>query len=217
MGSQTPPRWLKLRRQDDVVRQRQGVQLLCGVDEVGRGPLAGPVVAAAVILSPRARLPGLDDSKVLDSGIRSILAGRIRQIAVAVGWSFVGPRTIEKINIHHASLLAMRRSVIRLATKTNPEYLLVDGKHVIPEVYWEQEALVEGDSHSLAVAAASVVAKCARDGFMERLARLYPAYGFASHKGYATKEHLEALDQHGPCPWHRFSYAPVRQPSLALG
>jgi ribonuclease HII len=214
MVGKTSRRWLKLRRYDDGVRSRLNIQALCGVDEAGRGPLAGPVVAAAVILPERAKLSGLDDSKVLDATLRADLADLIRRTATGVAWSCVGPRVIEKLNIHRATLLAMRRSVVRLASRCLPEYLLIDGQHTVPDVYWEQEAVVDGDATSLAIAAASVVAKTIRDGFMTRLDRVYPVYGFARHKGYATPEHLAALDTHGPCPWHRFTFSPVRQPEL---
>lgn len=214
MAARSSSRWLKLRRHDDGVRARREIQSLCGVDEAGRGPLAGPVVAAAVILPARAKLSGLDDSKVLDPTLRADLADRIRRTATGVAWSCIGPRTIERLNIHHATLLAMRRAVIRLATRCMPEYLLIDGRHTVPEVYWEQEAVVGGDSTSLAIAAASVIAKTIRDSFMERLDHEYPAYGFARHKGYGTPEHLDALDTYGPCPWHRFTFSPVRQPEL---
>jgi ribonuclease HII len=207
-------RWLKLRRYDDETRTRLGIKSLCGVDEAGRGPLAGPVVAAAVVLPPRVKLSGLDDSKVLDPELRYELAARIRGHASAIGWAVMGPRAIEKLNIHHATLLGMQRAVVRLGSHWMPEYLLIDGRHTIPDVYWEQEALIDGDATSLSIAAASVIAKTIRDRFMERLDRVYPAYGFARHKGYATPEHLAALDSHGPCPWHRFTFSPVRQPSL---
>jgi ribonuclease HII len=214
MVGQASRRWLKLRRHDDGVRNRLGISSLCGVDEAGRGPLAGPVVAAAVVLPARAKLSGLDDSKVLDPTLRDDLARLIRRTAKAVAWSCVGPRGIERLNIHHATLLAMRRSVIRLAGRHLPEYLLIDGRHTVPDVYWEQEAVIDGDATSLSIAAASVVAKTIRDRFMERLDHEYPAYGFVRHKGYATPEHLKALDTHGPCPWHRFTFSPVRQPEL---
>jgi ribonuclease HII len=207
-------RWLKLRRHDDEVRSRRGVKSVCGVDEAGRGPLAGPVVAAAVVLPARIRLPGLDDSKVLEPELRTELAERIRRTATAVAWSCIGPRIIEKINIHHATLLAMQRAVVRLAARWIPEYLLIDGQHTIPDLYWDQEAVVDGDAKSLSVAAASVVAKSIRDRIMERIDHDYPVYGFARHKGYATPEHMAALETAGPCPWHRFTYSPIRQPML---
>lgn len=214
MAGRSSRRWLTLRRFDEGIRSRRDLTLLCGVDEVGRGPLAGPVVAAAVVLPARVRLPGLDDSKVLEPIMRSDLALRIRRLADAVSWSFVGPRRIDRINILRASLLAMRRSLQRLAPRLTPDYILVDGNIAVPGISWQQETVIGGDGKSLAIAAASVVAKCLRDAFMARLDREFPLYGFGRNKGYATRDHLEALDKHGPCPWHRFTYAPVRQSEL---
>ena len=214
MESRSGGRWEDLRRHDSRLRRRFRVSHLGGVDEAGRGPLAGPVVAAAVVLPPRAHLPGLDDSKVLDPDVRNELALAVRARAVAVGWSIVGPRTIERLNILRATDLAMRRAVGRLSRRASPELLLVDGHRTIPDTPWTQEAVVDGDAKSLAVAAASVIAKTVRDRIMDRLDRYYPQYGFARHKGYGTPEHLEALEAHGPCPWHRYSFAPVRQPEL---
>jgi ribonuclease HII len=209
MVSRASRRWLVLRRFDDEVRARAGVEALCGADEVGRGPLAGPLVAAAVCLARGAKLPGLDDSKALDPERRRELARLVRQTAVGVAWAFVGPRAVDLLNTHRASLLAMRRSVRRLAARVPVGYALIDGPHAVPDLPCAQQAVVDGDARSLAVAAASVVAKCLRDRFMERLALEFPQYGFERHKGYGTAEHLGALAEHGPCPWHRFSFAPV--------
>lgn len=214
MESRSKGRWEDLRRHDSRCRSRHQIAHLCGVDEAGRGPLAGPVVAAAVILTPRVHLPGLDDSKVLEPEARQELAEAVRARAHALGWSIVGPRTIERLNILRATDLAMRRAVFRLSRRTAPEVVLIDGHRTIPGVLYPQEAIVDGDAKSLAVAAASVIAKTVRDRIMDQLDRYYPQYGFARHKGYGTPEHLEALEAHGPCPWHRFSFAPVRQPEL---
>jgi ribonuclease HII len=211
MGSR---RWLTLRRFDDHARDRASVETMCGADEVGRGPLAGPLVAAAVCLPRDIKLPGLDDSKAMTPEAREILDERVRRTAVAVGWAVIGPRAVDRLNTHHASLLAMRRALTRLSRRSPVEHVLIDGMHRLPDLPWPQEAVISGDARSLAVAAASVVAKCLRDRFMRRLAFDYPQYGFERHKGYATREHLDALVTHGPCPWHRFSFSPVMQPDL---
>jgi ribonuclease HII len=209
MRSRYSRRWLTLRRFDSEVRRLTQADLICGADEVGRGPLAGPLVAAAVCLPIRARLPGLDDSKNLDPGRRAELFVSVREMALGVAWAFVGPRAVDRMNPHRASLYALRRSVLRVALRVPVSHVLVDGPHRLPDLPWPQDAVVDGDAKSLAVAAASVVAKCLRDRFMERLALDYPQYGFERHKGYGTPEHLAALAEHGPCPWHRFSFAPV--------
>src|SRR5262249_52735265 len=152
-----------------------------------------------------AKLSGLDDSKVLTPQAREELDGRIRATALAVGWAVIGPRAVDRLNTHRASLTAMSRALHRLSHRAPVERVLVDGIHPIMDLPWPQEAIVDGDARSLAIAAASVVAKCVRDRFMRRLATDYPLYGFERHKGYATREHLDALIAHGPCPWHRFS------------
>jgi ribonuclease HII len=193
--------------------------MLFGVDEVGRGSLAGPVVAAAVVLPEGARLRGLDDSKNLPAPERVRLAEEVRSCALTFAFAFVGPRRIDEVNIRQASLLAMRRSVLRAARRAAqrlgaPGLVLVDGLDTIPGLDFPQRAVVDGDATSLSVAAASVLAKTVRDRFMARLGEEFPAYGFERHKGYGTPEHLEALERTGPCSWHRFSFAPVAQPSL---
>jgi ribonuclease HII len=214
-----------LARFDARVLRERGVGRLAGVDEVGRGCLAGPVVAAAVILPMGARLPGVDDSKKLTREQREVQAVKVRQVAIAIGISFVGPRTIDRINIRGASLLAMRRAIHRVRVRLRHSFvsegpvlesllILVDGIDVVPGVDLPQQAIIEGDGTSRAVAAASIVAKTARDRFMSRLAADWPLYGFERHVGYGTEEHLEALDRHGPCAWHRYSFSPVAQPDL---
>ena len=214
-----------LARFDARVLRERGVGRLAGVDEVGRGCLAGPVVAAAVILPMGARLPGVDDSKKLTREQREVQAAKVRQVAIAIGISFVGPRTIDRINIRGASLLAMRRAIHRVRVRLRHAIvsegpvlesllILVDGIDVVPGVDLPQQAIIEGDGTSRAVAAASIVAKTARDRFMSRLAADWPLYGFERHVGYGTEEHLEALDRHGPCAWHRYSFSPVAQPDL---
>jgi len=181
--------------------------LVAGVDEAGRGPLAGPVVAAAVVLAPRGRWKGLDDSKLLDPETRDTLYARVVDEARAFAWSVVGPRAIDFMNIRRASLEAMRRAVTRL--RLEPELVLVDGADRIPGLETPQQAVVDGDAKLLSIAAASVVAKVVRDRIMQRLHTVWPDYGFAQHKGYATPQHLEVLARIGPCPLHRYSFTPV--------
>lgn len=186
--------------------------LLCaGVDEAGRGPLAGPVVAAAVILDPRRPIRGLADSKLLTPERREVLAERIRDRATAYAVALAGVDEIDAINILRASMLAMRRAVESLGVA--PEEVLVDGDRC-PEVAFRVRAIVKGDRDVPAISAASILAKTARDAMLVALDREYPAYGFARHKGYATPEHLAALALHGPCPAHRRSFSPVVQGSL---
>ena len=188
--------------------------LLCaGVDEAGRGPLAGPVVAAAVILDPERPIRGLADSKILTPERREVLAGRIRERARAHAVAFAAVDEIDAINILQASMLAMRRAVEALAVA--PEEVLVDGNRC-PEVAFRVRAIVKGDRDVPAISAASILAKTARDAMLVALDREYPAYGFARHKGYATPEHLAALALHGPCPAHRRSFAPVAQARFAF-
>lgn len=181
---------------------------------MGRGPLAGPLVAAAVCLPRGAVLRGLDDSKVLTAEAREDLFGRIQATALGVGWAVIGPRAVDRLNTHRASLLAIDRSLRRVSRRAAVERVLVDGIHPVANLPWPQEAVVDGDARSLAIAAASVIAKCVRDRFMRRLGAEFPQYGFERHKGYATREHLDALITHGPCWWHRYSFGPVMQPDL---
>ncbi len=190
---------------------KQGLRLIAGVDEVGRGPLAGPVVAAAVILPPRARfawLADVRDSKLLPAARREDLAEKIRAKALAVGLGAVVPQRIDALGIAPAARLAMAEA---LAGLTPPaEYALIDA-FMLPEVGIPQSAIIDGDALSLSIAAASIVAKVHRDRIMLLYDALYPEYGFRHHKGYSTAEHLEALVRHGPCPIHRRSFAPVRE------
>ncbi|QKT02351.1 ribonuclease HII [Ectothiorhodospiraceae bacterium 2226] len=189
-----------------------GVTLLAGVDEVGRGPLAGPVVAAAVILPDRPRIRGLTDSKLLSAEQREALAVKIRARALACALGRAEVEEIDHLNIFHASLLAMRRAVEALATV--PEYAVVDGNRCPEHLPCPSEAVVQGDLRVPCISAASILAKVARDAEMAALDAAYPGYGFAQHKGYATAMHLEALRALGPCAIHRRSFAPVR---AALG
>lgn len=179
---------------------------VAGVDEVGRGPMAGPVVAAAVILTP-GRIPdGIDDSKVLERDTRERLHDEIRA-AAAVGIAAASVRTIDAINILQATMLAMRRAVARLPLA--PALVIVDGNR-LPDLPYPAMALVRGDARSLSVAAASIVAKVVRDRLMTRLAARYPQFGWDNNAGYCTAEHLAALARHGPSVHHRRSFAPVR-------
>ena len=182
---------------------RRGYARVAGVDEAGRGSLAGPVVAAAVILPPECVLPGVDDSKRLDAPARKQLDREIRARAVAWAVGVVEARVIDARDILRASLEAMRVAVTALAPA--PDALLVDAV-LVPGVKLPQVAVVHGDALSISVAAASIVAKVHRDGLLDRLALRYPAYGFEQHKGYGTPEHWEALLRWGPCREHRLTY-----------
>jgi len=180
---------------------------IAGVDEVGRGPLAGPVVAAAVILDPVKPIHGLADSKALTERKREDLAGLIRERAIAWAVGRAEIEEIDQINILQASLLAMRRAVLEL--RPQPEYALVDGNRC-PVLPCPAEAIIKGDATVAAISAASILAKVTRDHEMLQLDTEYPGYGFASHKGYPTKAHLEALSRLGVTPIHRRSFAPVK-------
>ena len=181
--------------------------LLCGVDEAGRGPLAGSVFAAAVVLDPGRPIDGLADSKQLGEAVREELAGRIRERALAWAIAPASVEEIDRLNILRATLLAMRRAVEALAPA--PDHVLVDARR-IPGIAAAQTPIVGGDGLDASIAAASIVAKVHRDAIMARLDAEYPGYGFASHKGYGTPEHLAALKALGPCEIHRRSFAPVQ-------
>lgn len=183
--------------------RHQGFQLICGVDEAGRGPLAGPVCAAAVILPPNAEIPGLNDSKKLSDKKRRELFPLIKKIALAYAIVMVDEKTIDQINILQATFRAMERSVAQL--DTTPDYILVDGNK-LPDLTVNAKAVVHGDSLSASIAAASVLAKVSRDDFMLEQAKIYPEYGFEIHKGYGTKAHTAAILEHGPCPIHRTTF-----------
>ena len=187
---------------------RRGMVPIAGVDEAGRGPLAGPVAAAAVILDP-ARVPkGLDDSKELEPEAREELYELIVDHAVAVGVAFASAKEIDAINIRQATFLAMRRALAALSEV--PAYVLIDGNDLPPCLICEGETLIKGDASSASIAAASIIAKVTRDRLMRRLCPQHPVYGFSRHVGYATRDHLAALAAHGPCAAHRMSFAPVR-------
>jgi len=183
-------------------------ELVCGVDEAGRGPGAGPVVAAAVILSGEFDCSGLDDSKKLTARKREILYPRIRMGAyVSIG--LAEPHEIDDANILHATMRAMERAVAGLSRP--PSLALIDGNRVPAGLCCTGRAIIGGDGLEPAIAAASIIAKVTRDALMVQAHARYPVYGFAAHKGYLTKAHLSALADHGPCPIHRFSFAPVRE------
>ena len=187
---------------------QQGYRLIAGVDEAGVAPLAGPVVAAAVILPQNYKLPGLNDSKkILNHEKREMLARRIKQDALCWATGSAEVEEIDRLNVYRSGLLAMKRAVEGLAPE--PEYVLVDAR-TIPHCPIPQKAIVRGDALCAAIAAASLVAKTTRDLHMLELDRVYPGYGFADHKGYPTPGHLEILKQRGPLPVHRKSFAPVR-------
>tara|TARA_R110002096_G_scaffold95765_8_gene214396 strand:+ start:1626 stop:2213 length:588 start_codon:yes stop_codon:yes gene_type:complete len=181
--------------------------LIAGVDEAGRGPLAGPVVAAAVILDPARPIAGLGDSKVISEKRRASLAVQIRQCAW-VGVGIAEPEEIDRINILQATMTAMARAVGNLPLA--PGHVLIDGNRVPEGLPCSAEAIIKGDASEAAVGAASIIAKTVRDGLMLRAALRFPGYGFEGHKGYPSAVHRNALITLGPCPIHRFSYAPVR-------
>ncbi len=181
--------------------------LVCGVDEAGRGPLAGPVCAAAVILDPRRPILGLKDSKRLSAAKRQHLAAEIRRHALAWAVAWASVEEIDRLNILQASLLAMQRAIAALNVR--PELALIDGNRC-PELDIPTRAIVRGDTLVPCISAAAILAKTARDAEMRRLAQYHPHYGFERHVGYPTPEHLRALDIFGPCALHRMSFAPIR-------
>ena len=189
--------------------RKLGWTRIAGIDEAGRGALFGPVVAAAVILNPKRRIVGLDDSKKLTPERRAELGKRISQHALAWAVAEVDAQRIDAWNIYQASRQAMSAALERLAI--SPDYLLIDAMRL--DVLIEQKSLVKGDARSVSIAAASILAKTHRDARMEEWDAIFPQYGLARHKGYATPDHLEALRLYGPTPLHRYSFAPVRDSS----
>lgn len=187
----------------------EGLLLIAGVDEAGRGPLAGPVVTAAVILDPSRPIDGLDDSKVLAEPVRAGLAVLIRERALAFAVCVVDPVEIDRINILRATLAGMTRALMRLSPA--PLLALIDGNHLPKDLPCPGRAVIGGDASEPAISAASILAKTERDRLMRDWDAVHPGYGFARHKGYPTPEHLEALERLGPCPIHRTSFAPVRR------
>jgi ribonuclease HII len=187
------------------------VEIICGIDEAGRGPLAGPVVAAAVVLDKKRRINGLNDSKQLTEERREILAARIKERAIAWGVGVATVAEIDAVNIRQANFLAMRRAFDQLGM--TPTHVLVDGNDP-PPIPCKITCIVGGDALEASISAASILAKTTRDAMMVDLCARYPGYGFSQHKGYGVAAHLEALRRLGPCPVHRRSFRPVRQ---ALG
>ena len=187
-------------------------QLICGVDEAGRGPLAGAVYAAAVILNPEHPILGLADSKKLSEKKRDVLSAEIKQHSLAWAIACCSAKEIDEINILQASLLAMKRAIEAMQAQfgITPDLVQVDGNKC-PKISLPCEAIVRGDSKVQAISAASILAKVARDAELYQLDKVYPQYGFAQHKGYPTAFHLEMLNLHGITPVHRLSYAPVRR------
>jgi len=212
-------KWRKKREQERKLREKfakmnvyenkwhsRGFELIAGIDEVGRGPLAGPVVAAAVILPKDFYLPGIDDSKKLSEKRREEYDQIIRQQAVALGIGMIQAPEIDKINIFEATKKAMKAAVASLAPK--PDCLLIDAVKL--DTPYASEAIIKGDAKSVSIAAASIVAKVTRDHLMKELAKSFPAYHFDKNMGYGTKEHIEAIRQYGITAYHRKSFAPVK-------
>lgn len=187
---------------------KEGRWPVAGIDEAGRGPLAGPVAVAAVILDPENLPRGLDDSKQLALDERERLYAIIMKKALCVSVALASPAEIDRINIRQATLAAMRRAAAGLSLA--PAHALIDGNDIPQGLCCQAEFIIKGDGTSFSIAAASIVAKVTRDRLMKRLALKYPHYGFENHAGYATKAHLAALAQHGPCPYHRHSFSPLK-------
>lgn len=192
---------------------QKGFSLVAGVDEVGRGPLAGPIVAAAVVFPPGVNIKGLNDSKLLTPEKREKLFIEIKRKAIAIGLAKVSHKIIDKINIHQANLLAMKRAVEDLAVR--PEYLLIDGTRNRLDLPVPQMGISGGDRKCASIAAASIIAKVTRDRLMVRYHKKYPHYRFDLHKGYGTRLHVQRLLKHGPCAIHRRSFAPLSASALA--
>ncbi|MGZ8385569.1 MAG: ribonuclease HII [Nitrospira sp.] len=188
-----------------------GYRRIAGIDEAGRGPLAGPVVAAAVVLPVRCRLSGIDDSKQLSEGERARLYAAILEHAVGMGIGSADVGEIDRLNILEATKLAMRRAIDQLAPP--PDYLLIDAV-TLPGIGIPERPIIKGDSLSLSIAAASIIAKVTRDRLMAEYHDMFPEYDFLSHKGYGTREHLQRLARHGPCSIHRRTFTPVHEAIL---
>lgn len=212
-------KWYKQREQQQILREKfqemtnyerkiraEGFQYIAGIDEVGRGPLAGPVVAAAVILPEDFFLPGIDDSKKLSEKRRNELFDVIQERAIAISVSMVSAEEIDEINIYQATKKAMLSATAQLPTA--PDFLLIDAMKL--ETPYPQESIIKGDAKSISIAAASIIAKVSRDRLMNTLAEQYPHYGFAQNAGYGTKEHILAIEKYGITPVHRKSFAPVK-------
>lgn len=198
-------KFLEMTSFEEDLRQ-QGFQFIAGIDEAGRGPLAGPVVAAAVILPKDFYLPGIDDSKKLTEQKREDYYERIKMEAISVGVGIIDAAEIDRINILEAAKKAMLEAVTQLAPK--PDYLLVDAVKL--ETPYPSDSLIKGDARSITIASASIIAKVTRDRMMKEISRKYPDYGFSSNMGYGTAAHLEAIKRYGVTPYHRKTFAPVK-------
>ena len=191
----------------DKIFYSKGLKLVAGIDEAGRGPLAGPVVASTVILPENCIIDDLNDSKKLSPKKRELLFEIIKEKALFYAISIIDNYIIDKINILQATLLAMKNSILQLEKK--PDICLIDGNCKVKDLDIAQETIVGGDAKSAAIAAASILAKVTRDNLMCEYAKKYPLYGFDKHKGYGTKKHIEAINQYGVCPIHRMTFAPI--------
>lgn len=200
-------KWLQMNAYENKARH-QGYRYIVGIDEVGRGPLAGPVVAAAVILPQDFKLLGLDDSKKISDKKREVFYETIMQEAIAVGVGIISNEIIDKINIYEATKQAMLTAIQQL--EYAPEYALIDAMK-LNTIDIPQESIIKGDANSVSIAAASVVAKVTRDRIMHEYDAKYPQYGFKNNMGYGTKEHLDGLENHGLTPWHRKSFSPIKE------
>ncbi|AZO95587.1 ribonuclease HII [Halocella sp. SP3-1] len=200
--------WKLLNEKEESLRE-SGYNFIAGVDEAGRGPLAGPVAAAAVILDPESKIIGLNDSKKLSAKEREELFVEIKEKALAVSIGIIENNVIDKLNILQATFKAMRTAIDKLDIK--PDYLLIDGNRQLPDIKIKQETVIDGDSRVNAIAAASIIAKVSRDRIMDEYHLIYPAYGFIRNKGYGTEEHIAALKENGPLEIHRFSFSIVNE------
>lgn len=198
---------LNLYEYEEALYQR-GITYIAGTDEAGRGPLAGPVVAAAVILKKGAKIEGVDDSKKLTDKKRRSLIETIKKEALAIGIAIVSPQEIDQINIYRASKEAMISAI--KALKIKPEYVLADAMMLEEELGIPTESIIKGDQKSASIAAASIVAKVTRDEYMIEMDKLFPMYGFKKHMGYPTKAHIKAIEQYGICPIHRKTFEPIK-------
>ena len=187
----------------------KGYRAVCGVDEAGRGPLAGPVVAAAIVVPEDFHIEGLNDSKKLSSARRDEIFDQIAELGLPCAVGVVDHETIDRVNILKASLIAMRKAIMDL--KIAPDVVLVDGNQAIPSISQPQFTIVGGDRRCKSIAAASVIAKVTRDRIMEKYEALFPSFSFATHKGYPTAAHIRELKEHGPCDIHRRSFRPVAE------
>ena len=198
--------YMKMQAYEQAFRKK-GKQYIAGIDEVGRGPLAGPVVSAAVILPEEPDLAGINDSKQLSEAQRESWAEKIREVALAISCSVISPADIDALNIYQATRVSMKEAVAKLAIE--PDCLLIDAMRIDSPV--TQEKIIKGDAKSISIAAASIIAKVTRDNIMKELAQTYPGYGFERNAGYGTKDHLEGLKTYGVTPIHRKSFRPVRE------